>query len=124
MAFGFRVAAAAAAAVFAGLTIAQLFALPQRNATPAQECASILDDWRTVLANRSFLLFAAALIGSYLLSFQVYLALPLHARNLVPHAESAIVAGVFVVSGLVAVAGQLKITRWFAKRWGPGRARW
>jgi MFS family permease len=122
MALDFRIAAAAAAAVFAALTIAQLFALPQRNATPAQDDASILDDWRTVLANRSFLLFAAAMIGSYVLSFQVYLALPLHAKNLVPHAESAVVAGVFVISGLVAVAGQLRITRWFAKRWGPGHS--
>jgi MFS family permease len=71
MALDFRIAAAAAAAVFAALTIAQLFALPQRNATPAQDDASILDDWRTVLANRSFLLFAAAMIGSYVLSLSV-----------------------------------------------------
>lgn len=122
MALDFRIAAAVAAGVFAVLTIAQLFALPQHEATPAQDDASVLDDWRTVLANRSFLLFAAAMIGSYVLSFQVYLALPLHAKNLVPNAESATVAGVFVISGLVAVAGQLRITRWFAKRWGPGHS--
>lgn len=122
MALDFRVAAAVAAAVFAALTIAQLFALPQRNSTPAAKDAPILDDWRTVVGNRSFLLFAGAMIGSYVLSFQVYLALPLQAKNVAPHAESAIVASVFVISGLVAVVGQLKITRWFAKRWGPGRS--
>ncbi|KUI22241.1 MFS transporter [Mycobacterium sp. GA-1285] len=118
----FRIAAAGAAAVFAALTIAQLFALPKHNAASPQHNSSILDDWRAVVANRSFLLFAAAMIGSYVLSFQVYLALPLHAKNLMPHAESVVVAGIFVISGLVAVAGQLRITQWFAKRWGSGHS--
>ncbi|UUO02035.1 MFS transporter [Mycolicibacterium novocastrense] len=122
MALDFRIAAAAAAGVFAALTVAQLFALPQRKASPTEHGTSVLDDWRTVLANRSFLLFAVAMIGSYVLSFQVYLALPLHAKNLVPNAEPAVVAGVFVISGLIAVAGQLRITRWFAKWWGPGHS--
>jgi MFS family permease len=117
VAIDFRVTAAAAAAVFAGLTVAQLLALPQHRAEPAPEKASILDDWRIVLANRSFLLFGAAMIGSYVLSFQVYLALPLQASILSPRYQSVLVAAVFVVSGLVAVAGQLRITRWFAARW-------
>lgn len=121
MLLDFRVTAAVAALVFSALTIAQLFALPQHRATPRAQRSSVLDDWRTVLANRSFLLFAVAMIGSYVLSFQVYLALPLHAKNVAPHAESLLVAGVFVVSGGVAVAGQLRITRWLAARWGPGR---
>ncbi|KUI06244.1 MFS transporter [Mycolicibacterium acapulense] len=122
MVLDFRIAATAAAAVFAALTIAQLFALPHHNATRDQDDSSILDDWRTVLANRSFLLFAAAMIGSYVLSFQVYLALPLQAKELMPDAEALVVAGIFVISGLIAVAGQLKITRWFASRWGSTRS--
>jgi MFS family permease len=121
MAFDFRITAAAAAVVFGALTVAQLFALPQQAAAP-REKTSVLDDWRAVVANRSFLWFAGAMIGSYVLSFQVYLALPLHASMLAPHNESLLVAGVFVVSGLVAVAGQLRITRWFAARWEAGRA--
>lgn len=67
-------------------------------------------------------MFAAAMIGSYVLSFQVYLALPLQASILAPGSQSSLVAAVFVVSGVVAVAGQLRITRWFAARWGPGRS--
>lgn len=121
VAIDFRVTAAAAAAVFAILTVAQLLALPQHTADPAPEKTSVLEDWRMVLANRSFLLFAAAMIGSYVLSFQVYLALPLQASLLSQRYQSVLVAGIFVVSGLVAVAGQLRITRWFAARWGPGR---
>ncbi|MEW5810024.1 MAG: MFS transporter [Actinomycetota bacterium] len=118
----FRMTAAAAALVFAGLTVAQLFALPQRTAPERQEKASVLQDWRTVAANRSFLLFASAMIGSYVLSFQVYLALPLQARILYPRNEAVVTAMIFVVSGLVAVLGQMRITRWFARRWGSGRA--
>lgn len=122
MMLDFRIAAAVAAAVFAVLTVAQLFALPQHSADTPIEKTAVLDDWRTVVANRSFLWFAAAMIGSYVLSFQVYLALPLHAAALAPQHESLIVAAVFVVSGLVAVGGQMRITRWFAARWGAGRS--
>lgn len=122
MVFNFPVTAAGAAAVFAVLTVAQLLALPQHSADPSPEKTSILDDWRVVVRNRSFLLFAAAMIGSYVLTFQVYLALPLQAAALAPHSQSAVVAGIFVVSGVVAVAGQLRITRWFAARWRSGRS--
>ncbi|BBZ16011.1 MFS transporter [Mycolicibacterium gadium] len=122
MMLDFRIAAAVAAAVFALLTVAQLFALPQHSAETPIEKTAVLDDWRTVVANRSFLWFAAAMIGSYVLSFQVYLALPLHAAALAPHHESLLVAAVFVVSGLIAVGGQMRITRWFAARWGAGRS--
>lgn len=121
MTLDFRVTAASAAIVFALLTVAQLFALPQHNAASSEK-TKVLDDWRAVVANRPFLLFAAAMIGSYVLSFQVYLALPLHASVLAPQAESLLVASIFVVSGLVAVGGQLRITRWFSARWGPGRS--
>jgi MFS family permease len=113
----FRLAAAGAAAVFALLTIAQLFALPPHQSQPNEQKTSILQDWRTVVANRSFVLFAAAMIGSYVLSFQVYLALPLHAAALTPQHQSLLITAMFVVSGVVAVAGQLRITRWFSTRW-------
>ncbi|KMO73493.1 MDR family MFS transporter [Mycolicibacterium chlorophenolicum] len=122
MLLDFRTTAAAAAVVFAGLTVAQLFALPQRVGDTPQEKTSVWHDWRTVAANRSFLLFAAAMIGSYVLSFQVYLALPLQARHLFPHHDAVVTAMIFLVSGLIAVIGQLRITRWFAGRWGSGRS--
>ena len=122
MAIDFRLTAAGATAVFAVLTVAQLFALPKHEAGPGGEPTSVLHDWRTVLANRSFLLFAGAMIGSYVLSFQVYLALPLYAAHLVPEHDSAIIAAMFVVSGVVAVASQLRITRWFSGRWGSSRS--
>ncbi len=122
MAIDFRVTAAGAAAVFALLTVAQLFALPKRDPESAGEKSSVLQDWRTVAGNRSFLLFSVAMIGCYLLSFQVYLALPLHAAEIAPHHASTLIAAVFAVSGVVAVVAQLRITRWFSSRWGSGRS--
>ncbi len=119
--FDFRATAAGAALVFAVLTVLQLFALPQQRAEPVKE-NSLLHDWKTVATNRSLLLFAAVMIGSYVLSFQIYLAVPLQASALAPDSEALLVAGLFVVSGLVAVFGQLRITRWFAARWGSGRS--
>jgi MFS family permease len=122
MAIDFRVTAAGAAAVFALLTVAQLFALPKRDPGPAGEKSSVLQDWRTVAGNRSFLLFSVAMIGCYLLSFQVYLALHMHAAEIAPHHASTLIAAVFAVSGVVAVLAQLRITRWFSSRWGSGRS--
>ncbi|PSR69212.1 MFS transporter [Nocardia sp. MDA0666] len=117
----FRVTAAAAAVVFAVLTLAQLFALPPRRASEPAVRTTVLQDWRTVLANRRFLAFAVAMIGSYVLSFQVYLSLPLQAEYLSPGHAQALTSALFVVSGVVAVAGQLRITAWFRRRWGTGR---
>lgn len=122
MAVDFRLTAAAAAAVFALLTVAQLFALPRHDAETSEVKTSVLQDWRTVAANRSFLLFSAAMISSYVLSFQVYLALPLHAADIAPQRASALIAVMFAVSGVVAVTAQLRITRWFSQRWGTSRS--
>ena len=79
VAVDFRVTASGAALVFAVLTIAQLCALPQHNADPRTEATSVIDNWRVVLGNRAFLLFSVAMAASCVLSFQIYLALPLQA---------------------------------------------
>ncbi|WP_245663054.1 MFS transporter [Nocardia inohanensis] len=122
LAVDFRITAAAAAVVFAILTVAQLYALPARRAVTAGRTASVLEDWRTVVANRRFMAFALAMIGSYVLSFQVYLALPLQARYLAGADAQTLTSAIFVISGVVAVAGQLRITGWLRHRWGTGRS--
>lgn len=122
MVLDFRVTAGVAAVVFAALTVAQLFALPIRRDSESAEKTSVLDDWRTVAANRRFRWFSLAMIGSYVLSFQMYLALPLQAELLAGAHAQVLVSALFVISGLVAVAGQLRITRWFGQRWGTGRS--
>lgn len=113
-----------AAGVFALLTVLQLKALPQRGGSGRDDRESVLTQWRSIASNRPFLLFSVAMIGSYVLSFQVYLALPLHAR-LVARSEfgaTAAVAAVFAVSALVTIFGQLRITGWCRSRWGAGRS--
>ena len=120
----FRVTSLAAAAVFAVLTIVQIWALPAHRAETAAAKTSVLEDWRVVVANRPFVLFAVAMIGSYVLSFQIYLALPLQAAVVAgdERSDTALVTSLFVVSGVVAIAGQLRITSWFSRRWGSGRS--
>lgn len=75
----FRAVCAAAAAIFAVLTLLQWRTLPARRGDSANKddaTAGVLAQWRTVVSNRPFLLFSTAMIGSYVLTFQVYLALP------------------------------------------------
>jgi predicted MFS family arabinose efflux permease len=121
----FRLTCAAAAGVFAVLSALQIRALPQRRAgdTVDRRARSVVTQWRSMLANRSFVLFAIAMIGSYVLAFQVYLALPLEVRRLAGGgvAGTVGVAALFAVSGLLAIAGQMRITAWCRNRWGPGR---
>lgn len=121
-ALDFRITGLGAALVFAVLTVGQLLALPQHNADPDAEKTSIIEDWRVIARNRPFLWFAAAMVGSYVLSFQIYFALPMQALIVAPQSPAQLVAALFVASGLVAVAGQLRITGWFAARWGSGRS--
>lgn len=109
-----------ASVVFALLTVLQIRSLPARAPKRDAEPKSVLQDWRGVLSNRRFVAFSLVMIGSYVLSFQVYLALPLEARRLAgPGVEgTALVAVLFAVSGVLAIAGQLRITTWFRERWG------
>jgi MFS family permease len=114
-----------AASVFAVLTVVQLRSLPACRAGQREpgEPVSMVGTWRAIIANRSFVLFAVAMIGCYVLSFQVYLALPLQARRLAGPgtAGTVLVAAVFAVSGGLAVAGQVRVTAWCQQRWGRGR---
>ncbi|MFF0435232.1 MFS transporter [Streptomyces sp. NPDC004327] len=109
----FRLTCVVAAVLFAGLTVVQLRHLPVRRKA-AEEAASsegaAQGQFRSALANRTFWLFSLAMTGSYVLSFQVYLALPLAADG------TAATTALFVVSALVALAGQLRITAWCKAR--------
>ncbi|WP_186241529.1 MFS transporter [Mycobacterium simulans] len=125
LALDFRIAILGAAGAFAALTVAQLTALPQHAADPnpvSAEKHSILRDWRTIVGNRHFLWFAAAMTGRYVLSSQFYLALPIQASALAPHNQSFLVAGMFALSSLITITIQLRITSWFASRYEAGRS--
>ncbi|WP_436846089.1 MFS transporter [Streptomyces chartreusis] len=125
----FRVTCLVAAGIFALLSVVQIRALPARRAEDAERRKSegghgVLTQWRGILANRPFLLFSAAMIGSYVLSFQVYLALPLEVRRLGGDGTfgTAAVAVLFAVSGLSTILGQTRVTAWCKARYEPGQA--
>jgi len=124
LAADFRLICSVAALLFLALTMIQLRMLPaRRDTSPAEPGGGgVLADWRMVVANRPFLLFALAMIGSYVLSFQVYLALPLQAHRAAPDRGDAVTTALFAVSAAVAVVGQLKITAWSRARWSSQRA--
>ncbi|MEV8547800.1 MFS transporter [Streptomyces sp. NPDC051572] len=118
LAWDFGAVCAVSALIFGALALLQARALParppaDRGAGPAWR--SVAADWRTIAANRPFLLFAAAMTGSYVLAFQVYLALPLRARELFGDRTGLVTGAIFAVSALAALSGQLKLTAW-AKR--------
>lgn len=127
---GFRVTCLVSAGIFALLSVVQIRALPARRAADSEgrdrdgKRTSTLAQWRSVLANRPFLLFSGAMIGSYVLTFQVYLALPLEVRRLGGDGEfgTAAVALLFAVSGLSTILCQTRVTAWCAARMEPGRA--
>lgn len=118
LAWDFSAVCTVAALIFGALAVLQARALParppaDRSAEPAWR--AVAADWRTVAANRPFLLFAAAMASSYVLAFQVYLALPLRARELFGDRTGLVTGAIFAVSALAALSGQLKLTAW-AKR--------
>ncbi|MCL7380453.1 MFS transporter [Streptomyces sp. 35G-GA-8] len=125
----FRITCLVSAAIFGLLSIVQIRALPARRAAEAVspetgERESVLSQWRSVVRNGAFLLFATAMIGSYVLTFQVYLALPLEVRRLGGGGEfgTVAIALLFAVSGLVTIFGQTKVTAWCKGRLEPGQA--
>lgn len=110
----FRLTCLVAALVFLVLTVLQWRSLPARAGSASGN--SVLADWRVVAGNRRFVLFALAMTGSYVLSFQVYLALPLASRS------PLLTAALFAVSGVLAVLGQMRVTAWTRARFGPDRS--
>ncbi|MBL1099793.1 MFS transporter [Streptomyces coffeae] len=129
LAADFRVVCTVAAAVFAALSVLQARALPARHGTGPHPTAaggtgglSVWGQWRQVISNRPFLLFSAAMTGSYVLTFQVYLALPLAADAALGADGTKATSGLFVVSAAVAVAGQLRLTGWAKRRFAPHQA--
>ena len=78
--------------------------------------------WRAIAANRPFLLFSVAMIGSYVLAFQVYLALPMRARELFGEPDRAGDQVLFAVSALAGRRRPAPADAMGQGRTSPGRA--
>lgn len=131
IAVDFTTVASTAAGLFLVLTVLQAFALPPRHAAATERRAGlrgVLGDWRVVAANRRFVVFTIVMVGSYVLNFQVYLAIPLAVQDAVATAGlgsgsgDVAVAVLFAVSALVAILGQLRVTDWARRRWDTAQA--
>ncbi|GAT71003.1 MFS transporter [Planomonospora sphaerica] len=116
----FRLTCLVAAGLFTVLAVVQIRALPGRSGSRAGAQASMLHDWRQVIGDRPFLLFSLAMIGSYVLNFQVYLGLPIEVRRLT--GSELGVTLLFMLSGVLAIVGQVRITAWARQRWTAGQA--
>ncbi|MEO3809202.1 MFS transporter [Sphaerisporangium sp. B11E5] len=116
----FRVTCLVAAALFAVLAAAQARALPARGGARREAGGTMFGDWRQVVANKGFLLFSLAMIGSYVLNFQIYLGLPIEIRRLTSGELG--VTLLFVLSGALAMFGQVHLTEWMRSRWSAQQA--
>ncbi|MFF0220026.1 MFS transporter [Streptomyces vinaceus] len=126
LAADFRTVCTAAALVFAALSALQARALPARLASATgvggPGLPPVLAQWARAVGNRPFMLFAVAMAGSYVLTFQVYLVLPLAADGALGDEAPKATTALFVLSAAVAVAGQLRLTGWAKRRLAPHRA--
>ncbi|MEU2254005.1 MFS transporter [Nocardia xishanensis] len=112
---GFRITALTAAAVFAGLTVAQLLLLPDRPVPPSG--TTLRADFATVFTDRRFWAFSLALAGLFALQSQLYLLFTLQARDLAGSAVGpAAVAALFVVETVAVVVLQVPMTRVLGRR--------
>lgn len=116
---GFAAVCLSAAAIFGVLTVLQGFCLPSRRASSGGR-RPVLRDWRQAFGDRAFVAFAAAMIASYALSYQMYLTLPLEVQRL--GGGQAGVTALYVISAVLGVAGQVRLTAWCAGRWSRGQA--
>ncbi|GAA2981942.1 MFS transporter [Actinokineospora diospyrosa] len=103
----FRLSATVAAGIFALLTVVQALVLPARAVPPAP--SSVFADIKACLTNRPFMVFTLSAAGVFTLQNQLYLVLPFEANRATGWAGS--VAGVFVLSTVVTLIGQVRVTR-------------
>ncbi|MFV2017347.1 MFS transporter [Micromonospora sp. LOL_023] len=112
----FRAAAIGATVVFAGLTVAQLRVLPPHPVTRSGQ--SVGRDWREALTDGRFLAFTVALSALFALQTQLYLVLPVQAEAAAGTALA--VAALFVVSTVVTLVWQVRLTGWLRQRCSRG----
>src|SRR5258708_15779428 len=110
IALSFRIACLSSALVFALLTLMQIRTLPAEHIEASR--GRVLHDVREVGSNPKLILFSLAMVGPYVLSFQLYLALPIEARLIAGANGALLVALLFVLSATLALTSQFRITDW------------
>lgn len=114
----FRLVCLVAAGVFAVLTTAQLVRLPRRRAEG--EPSPVLVGVRRVLGDRHLLALVVSASAYLALFNQLYLALPLETERVTGRDDA--IGAVFLVSSVLGILLQVRVTAWCRRRWSATRS--
>jgi MFS family permease len=106
-----------ASVIFLVLTILQLCYLPPREGLETSPPRPIRSEWKEVLANRTFVVFAVGMVAYLTLYSQLYLTLPLEVRRLT--GDDAWTGILFTICALLSIIAQVHITAYLKARWRP-----
>jgi MFS family permease len=104
----FQLVCVMASVLFLVLTILQLFYLPPREAPETSAPRPVRSEWKEVLANRAFVIFAVGMVAYLTLYSQLYLSLPLEIRRLT--GDDAGTGILFTICALLSIMTQVHIT--------------
>jgi Major Facilitator Superfamily len=116
----FRLVCVMASVIFLVLTILQLFYLPPRQAPETSAPRPVRSEWKEVLANRPFVVFAVGMVAYLTLYSQLYLSLPLEVRRLT--GDDAGTGILFTICTLLTIMVQVHITAYLKTHWRPLQA--
>jgi MFS family permease len=109
-----------ASTIFCVLTVLQLLYLPRRVQRDTTTPRPVKEEWREVLGNRLFVVFAVGMVAYLTLSNQLYLSLPLEVRRLTGNDSAT--GMLFTMSALLSILTQVHITAYAKKHWRPLQA--
>jgi MFS family permease len=116
----FQLVCVMASVIFLVLTILQLCYLPHREGVEASALRPVRSEWKEVLANRAFVIFALGMVAYLTLYSQLYLTLPLEVRRLT--GDDAGTGILFAICALLSILAQVPITAYLKAHWRPLQA--
>ncbi|GAA0368196.1 MFS transporter [Actinoallomurus spadix] len=116
---GFEALCLTSAAIFAVLALVQWRLLPPCAGTHQGSDRPFWAEWREALGDRVFLAFATTMFASYSLVYQLGFGLPIEVRRV--SGGRAGITALFVLSAILGLAGQVRLTLWCERRWTPGQ---
>ena len=116
----FPVVCVMASVIFLVLTILQLCYLPPREGLETSPPRPMRSEWKEVLANRTFVVFAVGMVAYLTLYSQLYLTLPLEVRRLT--GDDAWTGILLTICALLSIIAQVHITAYLKAHWRPLQA--
>jgi MFS family permease len=116
----FQLVCVMASVIFLVLTILQIFYLPPREVPGTSAPRPVRSEWKEVLANRTFVVFAVGMVAYLTLYSQLYLGLPLEVRRLT--GDEAGTGVLFTICALFSIMMQVHITAYLKAHYRPLQA--